>query len=123
MLYTTQLTVQPSTLVTNPSSVTIPMTLGKINQITVMFPPGCCALVGVWLEHHTVKVLPWSMNEFLIGAGATMTFPMNYGIDTEPYTVILYAYNNDDVYPHTVYVTINLSDETPIEPVAVFAEL
>lgn len=122
MLYSLQLTVEPLIPITTPSSETLKVTKGKVNKITVLFPPGCCTLVGVWFEYHTVQILPWARNKQLFGAGNMLEFSLSIPIDTEPYEVIVYGYSEDDTFDHTVYITVNVIDEEA-SPVASFGAI
>ena len=122
MLYTRQITVDPLTPIEEPVSETIQLTKGSINLITVLFPPGCCCLVGIWIEYHTIQILPWERNQRLFGAGSTFSFEVNIPIDTEPFEIILYGYSEDDTYSHTVYINVNIKDIEPL-PIATFSEV
>lgn len=108
MLYVAQLTIPAKTLIDDPIEETVKVTLGKVNEISVQFPPGCCNLVGIWVEFHGVKILPYNPTGILYGDSSTLVYKLDYDVDTLPYDVLIKGYNQDDIYNHNVYLTINV---------------
>lgn len=108
MIHVTQLAIPAKTTEANPVSDMMHLTQGRLKQVSVQFPPGCCNLVGVWLEFHSQKVLPWNKAGVLTGDSSTLVFEYDFTLDSDPFDLIFKGYSEDDIFPHTIYFTINL---------------
>ena len=108
MIHVAQLYVPAKTPVTIPVEQVLKLTQGRLKQVTVQFMPGACNLVGIWLEYHSQKVLPWNVTGFLYGDSNTLNFDFEFRLDSDPYDLIFKGYSIDDIYPHTIYFTVNL---------------
>jgi len=113
MYYTKRVTVPRRTTETNPTLTAIKMTVGVITAVEVGFPPGCADLVKVQLWHEGWQIVPWSRGEWLSWDDYIFRVDMNYPIDTEPTTVYIKAYNEDDLFDHTIFVGIHFREGEP----------
>jgi hypothetical protein len=48
------------------------------------------------------QIIPWLAGGWLAWDDAIFEFDMNYALDVEPYEIVIEAYNEDDVYHHTI---------------------
>lgn len=85
--------------------------IGKIESITLHFPPGCNALVEATVWHGTCQILPErggiSMND------ATPSFPMNVPVQVGD-QITFKIQNHDDTNPHTLSAVVSII-EAPIK--------
>jgi len=113
MWYMASVEVPPSTSETQPVVEEIPLTLGTIERVLVGFPYGCAGLVHVTLHDKGWQILPWTLGESLAWDDYMFDLQLHYPLVSEPYTVIVRAWNQDDSYPHTVFVGIGLTEGQP----------
>lgn len=108
MLFWGSTSIPANTPVSTPLEYKIKITKGTVSKISVYFPWGCAGLCGVQILHYTWQLLPLSRTEYLIGNDLWLEFDYDYLVDTEPYEVIVRAYNNDDTYLHTPLVAVEM---------------
>lgn len=108
MVHTTQLVNPILTPIETPVHVVLPLTDGMLEKVSILFPDGCYGLVGFWMTHHGIKIFPYNPAGILYGNDATIEFNMNFKMNTHPYDLELFSFNNDDRYPHILYISVNL---------------
>jgi len=77
-----------------------------ITHISVMFPPGCCGLVGVQIKYGDKNIAPLPEDSMLKGAGETISWDEHWVLPESPCKIKIRVKNDDMVYHHTVYVRI-----------------
>lgn len=78
---------------------------GYIKQVTIHWPDGCNALVGVKVGHGTPQFCP--RDGYLALNDATPTYPFNVKVK-EGDTIWVEMRNTDGVNPHNITVTVSI---------------
>lgn len=78
------------------------LTRGIVREISLTFPRGCAGLVGVRIFRATRQVIPQNPVEWIVTDGETVTAKVDVDLSQEPYELELWAYNEDEVYNHTI---------------------
>jgi hypothetical protein len=104
MLYVLDVAIPPSTPVDSAIQYVLPMTAGTITKVMIMFPPGCCGLVGVSIRRSLLQLWPSQGDAWFFADGETITWEEEYELDTDPYQLEVYGISNDDTFVHDVRV-------------------
>jgi hypothetical protein len=112
MLYSQDITVPADTAIADYTSTTMKLTKGVVTRVVVFFPWGCAGLCGVQIIRGTWQVFPLSRGEWLVGNDRPIDFHTEIALTTEPYELIVRAYNLDDTYDHTPIVSIGMVKDT-----------
>lgn len=104
MIFAFSITIPPRTYIEDEIYEELPLTKGKLSQVNVFFPPGCAGLVGVRFFRYAFQVLPANFPSWVISDAEDVELPCEVDISAEPYSITLGAYNEDDTYPHTLYI-------------------
>ncbi len=111
MYYFKPCTVSKDTAVDDPLQFILPIAQGIIESIDIEFPAGCCGLVGIRVINEDWQLVPWNTDQWLSSDDGTFTLPLNYSVDQPPYRLVIYAYNLDDVYSHTIRIGVMLNEK------------
>lgn len=104
----TDVVIPPGTLESEPVKQTIKLSKGLIDYIEVAFPYGCCRLAHIQVFYHTVQILPLNHDNDLAYDDYVFKVNMQYPIKTEPYDVEVFAWNDDDTFPHEINIGVNV---------------
>lgn len=99
----------------DPDLFNVKLQAGTIDFIELFFPPGCAGLVECWVQDRSWWLLPWNGNVPLSGDNRVFRINLKYELDAAPYELVLYGYNLDDLYPHTIDLGINVVDPKPVK--------
>ena len=115
-----EVTIPKGTSQTAPLREEVPVGRGLVVQTKVTFPPGPAGYVGVRLRMGGVQVIPQRLTEWLIGDDITFTYSVPVNLFGGGGTVTVEAYNEDEMYDHTVIFTFELlhTERTPEELLA-----
>ena len=103
-MYTQRITIPQNTPERSPVSQTIQPTIPVIKRVLIRFPDGCAGLVGVKLTDRGSQFAP--VYGWLEGNGVEVPLEVNRRLDGPPREVVIFAYNEDDTYPHTIEVRL-----------------
>jgi len=106
ILFTFSITVPANTAKTNPVKKTIKLRAGTITKISVLIPTGHCALAHLAIYHGETQIMPWGEDQYIEGDGETIDWTPDYQLPSEPATLEVRAWNEDDTYQHTFYLRI-----------------
>jgi hypothetical protein len=84
------------------------LTRGIVKEIALTFPRGLAGLVGVRVFRATRQVVPQNPVEWLVTDGETINAKVDLDLSQEPYELELWAYNEDEVYNHTIRARFTL---------------
>ncbi len=102
MIYEFALTIPANTPASAPATLGVPLSPGKILQVSVSFPSGCVGLVNTWATISSHHLWPTNLDETIKGDGVPITWPEDLDLTDAPYELALHAYNLDDTYAHTI---------------------
>lgn len=93
---------------------------GVIYRIWVQFPPGCAGLVKLRILHGGHPFLPVEADAFLNGDNYVYEFPIMYEITDAPELMSIQAWNEDDIYSHTINVQFLIIPKEWVQPVGAY---
>lgn len=102
MFYEFAVAIPANTPATAPVEEDVHLSPGTVVRVDFQFPRGCVGLVHVqvWKGEH--QVWPVNTDGNISSEGQTVTFPEDYDVDEDPFTLTLRGWNLDDTFPHTI---------------------
>lgn len=94
-----------------PYKYTMKVDYGVITNVTIVILPGHAGLTHFRVFYHEIQLYPHNPEFWYKGDGLTIKFNDNYPIDTPPYELVAYGYNEDIRYNHAFLVDINVIRE------------
>lgn len=114
MLYRKFRSVPANTTEANPDWQKLVVCKGEIVQWVIFFDPEAANLLHVRVEYHGSSVIPWGGKEWIVGFFTDTPLRDSLKIDVAPYVLDIYAYNEDDSYPHEYYIHPIIIREKPV---------
>ncbi len=111
MYYFIPCTVSKAIPVDNPQLFILPIAQGTIERIDLEYPAGCCGLVGIRVINEDWQLVPWNTDQWLSSDDRTFQLPLDYAVTQPPYRLVIYGYNLDDVYNHTIRIGVMLNEK------------
>lgn len=108
MIYEYALTIPKNTPQETPVFGVIPIHPGIIKQVEVVFPPGPCGLAHIQLYLWERQVWPSNPNSSFMGDDVHILETEELEIIDPPFEIVILGWNDDDTYPHTPIVRVNL---------------
>ena len=109
MFYEVRLTIPKNTSAAAPVSTVIYIHPGTVKQIEIIFPHGCVGLVHAQLFYESSQVWPSNINSDFAGDDVRIVFNEDYEIKSTPFEIGVKGWNEDDTYPHTVTVRLQIT--------------
>ena len=104
MIYSKSLTVPAQTPRSSPVKTVCHVTRGLVYKLEIRIPPGHAGLTGIWITHGGFQVWPSTLGEYFVGDDDLISYEDVYLLESAPYCFNIYAFNNDDTFPHSFYV-------------------
>jgi len=95
-----------------PLRYSIGVDKGIIDRIYLFFPWGCAALCYIRILRRNTSLAPHTRERFYHGNDILIVIDVGYEIKNEPYELIAEAYNDDDTYPHTPVIRVEMHRPT-----------
>lgn len=114
MLYKKFRSVPANTTADNPDWQKLPVTKGTIKQWIIFFDPEAADVLHVRVEYKGSSIMPFGGKDWLVGFFTDTPLDDNIELDTPPYELDIYAYNEDDSYPHEYYIHPIILREKPV---------
>jgi len=108
MRYDYELEVPANTPSTAPVRRECRLTYGILTQIRVLSPPEGNAVLGCRLLRGGFQLVPLNPEGAIKAAWPPQEWDDHYEIFSEPYMLILEAWNDDDTFAHTIYLSLTL---------------
>ena len=108
MFYVFPLTIPASTAETAKIKTVLPLTRGKITQVQVHFPSGHVGLTHIGLNCGLHQFLPTNAEANFSTSGETISIAEDFLLDTAPFQLEAYTWNEDTIYDHTITVRVQL---------------
>lgn len=115
MLYKKFRSVPANTTADNPDWQKLKVTKGTIKQWVIFFDPEAANLLHVRVEYKGVSIMPWSGKDWIVGFFSDTPHMDNIELDASPYVLDIFAFNEDDSYPHEYYVHPIIIREKPVK--------
>jgi hypothetical protein len=119
MLSKSYRSVPANTTAHAPDWQKLQVTRGVIKQWVIFFDPEAANLLHISIEYHGSRILPFSGDRWLTGFFSSTPFEDNIAIPDPPYVLDIYAYNEDDTFPHEYYIHPIIITEEPVEVTAI----
>ena len=104
MLHKKWFSVPANTTANNPNWQKLKVCKGTIKQWVIFFDPEAADMLHVKVEYHGKQIMPWSESEWLVAFFTDAPLMDNIELDSSPYVLDIYAYNEDDSYPHEYFI-------------------
>lgn len=114
MLFKKFQSIPANTTADNPNWQKLDVAKGEIVQWVIFFDPEAADLLHVRIEYHNNQIMPFSGSEWLVGFFTNTPMKESIKIDAPPYTLDIFAYNEDDTHPHEYFIHPILMPEKPI---------
>jgi len=111
------LSIPANTSSSSPKTLDIELPVGVIHKLDILFPPGCCGLVGVAIFQGVHLIWPSYSDEWFSTDGETITFEEFYEVRRGLTTFTLKGYNTDDTYSHTIVFRFGILKKSEIQGV------
>jgi hypothetical protein len=108
MLYQFSDTIPAGTKKDDNRKFEVEVSRGAITQVAWRFMPGCEDTAHLIVLHGPRQIIPKGAEESLTGNGEYNVFPMRYNINTRPYRLTFWTWNDDTVNPHKVIFLFNV---------------
>jgi hypothetical protein len=106
MIYEKALVIPKNTPISSPVSAFIEVHPGTVEQGSLFFPPGCCALAHVRIFYWEHQVWPMNPDSDFKGDGQLLVFPEKFELPGSPFIFRIDGWNEDDTYSHEPIVRI-----------------
>ena len=116
MVYNFNIEVPQDGSVATSQATRLKLTAGVIHQVEVYFPAGCAGLVHCHINDGLYQVWPSNPDDNMFGDDSLFSFEEDYELDTDPYELTVYAWNEDDTYNHTIRVSLGILPRSVIYP-------
>lgn len=114
MLYKKFWSVPANTTAENPDKQVLKVTKGTIKQWIIFFDPEAANVLHVRVEYHGSPIMPFAGEDWIVGFFTDAPLDDNIELDVPPYELDIYAYNEDDSYPHEYYIHPIILREKPV---------
>lgn len=115
MLFKKYRSVPANTTADNPDWQKLHVTKGAIKQWIIFFDPEAANLLHVRIEYHGSSLIPFGGTDWIEGFFSAAPWEDNIELDGAPYVLDIYAYNEDDTYPHEYYIHPIILREKPVK--------
>jgi len=104
MFYFFSETIPPNTSKKNYKRRWIDTEEPCLEAVYIQIPPGVCGLAGFRVRAREFNIFPRPEWEFFTGDNVALIFNINYFFEHPKTRVFIDFYNEDDTYPHTIFV-------------------
>ena len=108
MLFSQRIAIPANTTKLAPVRIMIPACEGTITKVIVRWRWGSGNLCGARVLYSEYQVWPRSKTQWFVSNTQDIEFDENLQITDHPHFFELEGYNEDDSFPHTVEVSINI---------------
>ena len=110
MRYRAALAIPANTPESKPVSTTIKTAPGIVTEVELLFPAGHAGLTHVAIFYHERQIFPTSPEQSFCGDDHLITFNEQFAVIELPYELVVYGWNDDDTYAHTVYIDLTVRE-------------
>lgn len=106
MIFVSAILTPKNTAKTAPKLTSIPIVLGKITQVMVLFPPGLNGLAHIKLLYGLQQLFPTNEQGDFAGAAVLINWAEDIDITHDPSKLTALTWNDDNTYDHTITVHV-----------------
>jgi len=120
--YFTKLTIPKNTPSDNPATKTIEIEGEVLAEIAFLIPPGWTALAHFAVFYGIKQIYPAELGTWVTGDNLYRHVPLRWRLPEPNTTLTIKGYNQDDTYPHTVYLWLLTKPEEEALPWRILAD-
>jgi hypothetical protein len=108
--------VPANTTANNPSWRKLKVAKGNITSWVIYGPDEKADLLHIKVLYHGAKIMPFGGVEFMYPFDSSHPINENIEIKESPYELDIYAFNEDDSYPHEYILGVVIEPDKPVTP-------
>lgn len=108
MFYSFPLELPANTLERSPVESKVSLNFGAICYVEIEFPSRCVGLAKVRVLHRRRHLWPTNPDGWFYTDGKVIKWDEYYELFELPFELTLQGYNDDDTFPHTPIVRMNV---------------
>lgn len=108
MAYAKSLTIPANTAEADAVSADLPIAACIVKKVDIIIPTGHAGLAHLWVDYQARQLWPYNTGENFEGNGTVISFFPNLKFKDKVSTLKLVGYNEDDTFPHTFYVIVDV---------------
>jgi len=106
----------------SPDHQIMKVSKGTIKSWVIFFDPEAADQLHVRIEYGGFKIMPYGELDAIVGFFSSSPIIDNIKLDIMPYELHIYAWNDDDSYPHEYYIHPIIVRSDPVSPLELSIE-
>lgn len=111
MLYSKEIEIAAQTAIETPQRNILTVSKGMIKRVWIRWRWGSGGLCGARILHAEFQFVPLTPREWIPSNVHPFTTPERKMIEDVPTELVIESYNLDDVFPHKVWVAVEIERE------------
>jgi len=120
--YFTWLTIPANTSIDNPVTKTIEVEGEVLSEIAYLIPSGWAALAHFSICYGIKQIYPYIQGTWVTGDNLFRQVPIKWTLPETPCRLVIKGYNQDDTYPHTLYLWLLIKPEEEVWPLNILVD-
>jgi len=108
MLFSKSIVIPANTSKANVLVTTFPICEGVLKRFWVRWRWGSGNLCGCRVLYESFQVWPLSLTEWFVSNVQDIVFDEDFEIDDVPHTLRVESYNEDEIFPHTLWIACSI---------------
>lgn len=108
MIYRYSISTPADTAIAAPKRTDLPVALGVVHQIDILFPPGPKGYLHLKIKRGLHQIWPSNSEEWFSSDADRISFREHFEITSKPAQLEAYTYNESTTYAHTVIIRIGV---------------
>lgn len=118
MLFKKYVSVPANTPMNTPVWEKFKVMKGTITQWIIFSDPEAADLLHFKVSYQGSQLIPFRGDSWIEGFLKPIIITENIELDKPPYILDIYAYNEDDTFPHEIYIHPNIVTKEPLSPLS-----
>jgi len=120
--YFAKLTIPANTPADNPAIVEVEVEGDVLAELAYLIPPGWTALAHFAVFYGIKQIYPVEAGTWVTGDNLYRPVALRWHLPESPAKLTIKGYNQDDTYPHTVYLWLLTKPEEEALPWRILAD-
>jgi len=112
VLYSLDIPIPANTPKTDLLVSELQVCAGVIKRVWIRWRYGSANLCGCRIMRESRQIWPTNLTEWFISSPTDVVYDEHYELADVPFTLQVEAYNNDDTYPHSLWVAFSIMRPT-----------
>lgn len=109
MIHEKTISTPANTAITSKVKTHWKIEAGIIQELMILFPPGCVGLLNLQIKYEGHQVFPKSTGQFRGNNDLFVFRNVMIPIFIPPYELVCYTWNTDTLFSHDVDIYVNIS--------------